>query len=259
MKFSLHRHGPLLALCGLAGLAGVAQAQVTIQPDGQWRHLVSAGLNLNKGNTQATTLNLSSDSVRATDVSKWSASGLVLYATSAGTTTGERFAVSTQFNGDIEPWRSSFGFVQAAALRDRPANTQERIAISSGLGLHLMKRPDEFWDVWAGASVSNERFGAETEVLGAMRQSYSDVGLVLAEECNLVLAPGTKLHQKLTLLPSVRGGGLARTEFETQLAVAISARLNLSAGLNLRRVSHPAPGQVRLDTALVTGLSLRFD
>jgi len=238
-------------------LAAPAQAQVTLKQDGQWRHLVTAGVNINDGNTRATALNLNTDSVRATLVGKWSATAQLLYARSAGITTGERALVSSQYNGNLSP--RTFAFVQASGLSDKPANISNRFAATTGLGLHLMKGDDEFWDVWAGLAVSQDHYVRPADIRGTLRDRYTDSGLVLAQESSLRLSENTAFKQKLVWLPSLRVSGQSRTEFDAQLAVAINASLNLSTGLSMRYNSHPAPGLQRLDTALITGLSLRYD
>ncbi len=249
-----------LATLGVLALPGTAAlAQVTLKPDGQWRHLLTAGLNVNSGNTRTSALNLNLDSVRATDISKWSATAQALYASSAGQTTGERVSVTTQYNGDLEPWRNTFGFLQAAGVYDRPANIEQRFSATTGLGAHLMRQDQEFWDVWAGVAVSQDRYVRAVEVDGSLQTRSTDSGLVLAEESNLQLSPSTTLRQKLVLLPSLRESGLVRSEFDGMVAVAVNDRMNLTTGLRLRHTTRPPVGLRRLDTALVTGLSVRFD
>lgn len=249
----------LSALVLASGLAGTAHGQVTVKPDGQWRSLTTAGLTVNSGNTRATALNLALDGVRATETSKWSALAQLLYTDSAGQTTGKRALVSSQYNGDIEPWHTTFAFVQAAGLTDRPANTRDRATFSTGLGAHLLRTPGEFWDVWAGVSVASERYVRPVDYDGVLRSHLTDTGLVLAQEANLRLSPSTTLRQKLVLLPSLRESGLVRTEFDGQVSVAVSERVSLSTGLSLRHTTRPAPGLRATDLTLVTGLSLRYD
>jgi len=252
-------------LARLAGLlittllltAGPALAQATLKPDGQWRHLLTAGLNLNSGNTRSESLTLDSDSVRARDHDKWSANAQVFHSRNAGNTTAERARLTTQYNGDLST--QVFAFVQGAALVDRPANIGQRLSASTGLGLHLMKRDREFWDTWAGLSLARQRYVRTTLVDGQLRQGFNDAGMVLAQESSLRLSQSTSWKQKLVLMPSARDCKRMRSEFDTQLTVAISERLNLSTGLSLRHTSHPAPGLKRLDAAFVTGLSLRID
>jgi putative salt-induced outer membrane protein len=268
MTLDTHHHisrpAPLSLLASLPallllGLVTAAHGQVTVKPDGQWRSLTTAGLTVNSGNTRATALNLALDGVRATETSKWSALAQLLYTDSAGQTTGKRALVSSQYNGDIEPWHTTFAFVQAAGLTDRPANTRDRATFSTGLGAHLLRRPGEFWDVWAGVSVASERYVRPVDYDGVLRSHLTDTGLVLAQEANLRLSPSTTLRQKLVLLPSLRESGLVRTEFDGQVSVAVSERVSLSTGLSLRHTTRPAPGLRATDLTLVTGLSLRYD
>ena len=250
---------PALLLALFLAFTSPAHSQVTVKPDGQWRSLTTAGLTVNSGNTRSTAFNLSLDGVRATESSKWSALGQLLYTDSAGQRTGERALVSSQYNGDIEPWRTSFAFVQAAGLTDRPANTRDRITFSTGIGRHLLRTPGEFWDVWAGVAVANERYERPVDFDGVLRSRFADTGLIVAQEANLRLSPSTTLRQKLVLLPSLRETGLVRTEFDGQVSVAVSERMSLSTGLSVRHTTRPAPGKRGTDLTLVTGLSLRYD
>jgi putative salt-induced outer membrane protein len=241
----------------LGGLAGTASAQVTVKNDGIWRHLFTAGLNVNSGNTSASALNIASDSVRATDNDKWSVTGLALYSRSDGQTSAERFSVNSQYNANIN--ERLFGFVQAAGVRDRQANLRDRLTATTGLGWHLMKRDDAFWDVWAGVAVNQDRYVDPVEIGGALRSSRTSSGLVLAQESSHSFGESTTFKQKLVVLPNLRDSGQVRSEFNAQLSVAMSDRLSLSTGLSLRHDNRPPPGLKKLDTALVTGVSLRFD
>lgn len=250
---------PALLLAPFLAFTSSAHSQVTVKPDGQWRSLTTAGLTVNSGNIRSTAFNLGLDGVRATESSKWSALGQLLYTDSAGQRTGERALVSSQYNGDIEPWRTSFAFVQAAGLTDRPANTRDRVTLSTGLGAHLLRKPGEFWDVWAGISVASERYVRPVDFNGVQRRHLTDTGLVLAQEANLRLSPSTTLRQKLVLLPSLSQNGLLRTELDGQVSVAVSERISLSTGLSVRHTTRPAQGLRRTDLTLVTGLSLRYD
>jgi putative salt-induced outer membrane protein len=246
----------VLAL-GLGTLAGPASAQVTLRNDGQWRHLFSAGLNLNAGNTRASALNIASDSVRATDSDKWSVTGLALYARSGEATTAERVAVSTQYNADLSG--RLFTFVQAAGTRDRLANLRDRATATTGLGLHLMKRDDAFWDAWAGVAVTQDRYVEPVEIDDALRSTRTSTGLVLAQESSHRFGEQSTFKQKLTVLPNLRDRGQVRSEFSARLAVAINSRLSLSTGLTLRHDNRAPAGVKSVDAALVTGVSLRFD
>lgn len=240
----------------IGGLAPAA-AQVTFRPDGKWRHLLTAGLNANRGNTESTALNLASDSVSATDSDKWSLTSQWLYAKERGTTTGDRIVISTQYNNDIT--RRRFAFVHASGQRDRPANLRNRMAVDAGMGLHLVKEGEEFWDAWAGLAVSQERYLQPVPEKGGDARRYTDSGFLFAQESNTRLSNSTVIKQKLAWMPSLRRGQHNRIEFDSRMAVAINEKINLSIGLGLRYNSHPGPNLQRLDTAIVSGLSLRLD
>jgi putative salt-induced outer membrane protein YdiY len=234
-----------------------AFAQVTIKPDGQWRHLFAAGASVASGNSDATSVNLSSDSVRATDIDKWSITGRALYASSEGETTGERIALGTQYNRDITPRWFLFGL--ADALRDEPANLSSRLSVAAGPGYHVWRRDADFWDVSAGLSYTQDRFIDATEIDGRVRSRYGRAELLLAEESSHQLTSTTAFTQKLRVLPNLRDTGAYRADFESSLTVAINSTLSLTAGLAYRYDSDPGEGFERGDTLFVTGLSYRLD
>ncbi|HKX94716.1 MAG TPA: DUF481 domain-containing protein [Methylibium sp.] len=237
--------------------AAPAWAQVTILPDGQWRHLFGVGASIASGNSDASSLNLSADSARATGVDKWTFAGRVLYARAGGETTGERVALATQYNRDISPrW---FGFGSADALRDRPANLAGRGSVAAGLGYHLLPLGGDFWDLSAGLGYSRDRFVTPAEVDGVLRSRYGRAELLLAEESSMAITSSTSLRQKLRLLPNLRESGDYRAEFESNLLVAINSRFSLTAGFTYRYDSAPGAGLERGDALFTTGLSMRID
>lgn len=253
---TLRKFSPLLALAASLG-AAPALSQVTLKPDGQWRHLFAAGASVASGNSDATSFNFSSDSVRATDFDKWTVSGRALYAKSEGETTGDRIGLGTQYNRDLDPrW---FVFGSADALRDEPANLSSRLSVAAGPGYHLWQRDDEFWDLSAGLSYTQDRFFDATEIDGRERGSYGRAELLLAEESSHQLTATTAFRQKLRVLPNLRNTGAYRADFESNLTVAINSTLNLTAGLTYRYDSDPGDGFDNGDTLFVTGVSLRLD
>jgi putative salt-induced outer membrane protein YdiY len=241
----------------VAAYAAPALAQVTIKPDGEWRHLFGAGASFASGNSDAKSANLSVDSVRATDFDKWSINGRALYARSEGETTGERIGLGTQYNRNLSPrW---FVFGSADALRDKPANLSLRLSAASGPGYHLWQRDTEFWDLSAGLSYTEDRFFDATEIDGRRRHRYGRAELLLGEESNHQLTDTAAFQQKLRLLPNLKDPGAYRAEFESNLTVAINSSINLTAGLAYRYNSDPGAGVVRGDTLFVTGVSMRVD
>lgn len=253
MRFRL----PLASLA-LAVAGAPATAQVTIKPDGQWRHLFGAGASFASGNSDASSLNVSYDGVRATTADKWSVTGRALYARDADETTGERLALGTQYNRDLDTdW---FGFGAADALRDRPANLKLRGTVGAGLGYHVFRAEGgDFFDVSAGLGYSHDSYVEATEVDGVERMRYGRFELLLGEESSHRLTETTALRQKLRVLPNLRNRGEFRADFESTLTVAVNSAVSVTAGLTYRHDSDPGRGFEEGDTLFTTGVSVRMD
>ena len=247
-----------LALAGLATLAaGSGHAQVTQKPDGQWRSLFTAGASIANGNSDAKSASLAADVIKLTSSDKWEFTGGGQYARSAGATTANRQTFTGLYNQDITPqW---FGFGQLDLVRDIPADLASRITPSTGLGYHVIKKPDQTFDVSAGLAYTWDRYRAPQVVDDELRSRYNHLEMLLAEESNNKLSDTTSFKQKLTIYPSVSQGDGVRTVFDAGLSVAMTKQLALTASLSHRYDSQPGEGLKKNDTLFVTGVSLRFD
>ncbi|MEO6030636.1 MAG: DUF481 domain-containing protein, partial [Burkholderiaceae bacterium] len=218
----------LLAVPGLA----LAQAQATVKPDGQFRYALGAGVSYASGNTDASSVNLSGDGVRATADSKWQFGGKALRSRTGGATTADSLALGTQYDRDVTPtW---FGFGKADYLRDEPANLAHRASLFGGAGRHLVKSATLTFDVSAGLGYTEDRYINPADVNGELRRRYGRVEALIAEESTHRWTPTTSFHQKLSLFPALRSGGDYRGVFDSGLSVAMNSTLSLTAGLNYR-------------------------
>jgi putative salt-induced outer membrane protein YdiY len=240
-----------------AGVPLLAHAQVTQKPDGQWRSLFTAGASVANGNSDAKSASLSADVIKLTAGDKWEFTGAGQYARSAGATTANRQAFTGLYNQDITPqW---YGFGQLDLLRDIPSDIASRITPSTGLGYHVVKKPDQAFDISAGLAYTWDRYRVPQVVQDEMRSRYGHLELLLAEESNNKLSDTTTFKQKLTIYPSVSDGDGVRTVFDAGLSVAMTKQLALTATLSHRYDSQPGDGLKKNDTLFVTGVSLRFD
>lgn len=249
----------IVTLTSLAALIAPAlsQAQVTLEPDGRWRYLLTAGANVSSGNNDAGSLNLAAEGAQQTPYDKWTWVAKADHARNAGVATTDRYGLRTQYNRDISPdW---FGFGSGETLRDKLANIAARYSVASGVGRHVWREDGEFFDVSVGLGYSHDRFVAPTNVAGATRDEYGRIELVLAEESSHRLTDTTSLRQKFTLYPNLRDSGKYRAVLDTGLTVAMTPTINLSAGLSYRYDSDPGTHLEKGDAMFVTGVSLRFD
>ena len=252
-----HRTAARLALACLAASALPVQAQVTQKPDGQWRSLFTAGASIATGNTDAKSASLGADVIKLTTTDKWALTGAAQYARSAGATTANHVGGSTIYSSDFTPqW---FGFGELDLLHDLPSDLALRTTLGSGIGYHVVKKPDQSFDLLAGLAYTMDRYRHEQVVQDETRRRYDHAELLFAEESNNKLSDTTTFKQKLTVYPNLRDTGDVRTVFDAGLSVAMTRQLALTATLSHRYDSRPGQGLGRNDTLFVTGVSLRFD
>ena len=252
-----HRTAARLALACLAAAALPAVAQVTQKPDGQWRSLFTAGASVANGNSDAKSASVGADAIKLTDHDKWEFTGAGQYARSAGATTANRQTFTGLYNRDITPdW---YGFGQLDLVRDIPADLASRVTPSTGLGYHVVRKPDQTFDLSAGLAYTWDRYRTAQVVENELRSRYNHMELLLAEESNNKLTDSTTFKQKLTVYPSISQNDGVRTVFDAGLSVAMTKQLALTATLSHRYDSQPGEGLKKNDTLFVTGVSLRFD
>jgi putative salt-induced outer membrane protein len=252
--------GPMacLALAALAvpGIA-LAQAQATNKPDGQFRYALGAGASYASGNTNARSVNLSGDAVKATADDKWHLDGKANYGRTDGVTTVENLSLGSEYDKDFTPLY--FGFGKADYLRDRPANVSTRASLFGGVGRHMVKTDTLTFDLSAGLGYTEDRYFDAAEVDGEFRTTFGRAEALLAEESTHKWTPTTTFHQKLSLFPALRSGGNYRGEFDSGLSVAMTNTLSLTATLTYRYNSDPGTGLKKGDTLFVTGITVKID
>lgn len=245
-----------LALSLLAAPA-LAFAQATVKRDGEFRYALGLGASYQSGNTDASSVNLSADGVRATEQDKWQFGGKGLRSSSNGARSAENFSLGTQYDRDLTPeW---FALSKVDALHDKLANLSSRTSLFGGAGRHVVKTDALTWDVSAGLGYTHDRYIEEAVVAGEPRRSYGRAELLFAEESTHKWTPTTSFHQKLSLYPALNSHNGYRGVFDAGLSVAMTARLSLTAGLTYRYDSDPGEGLERGDTLFVTGIAVKID
>ena len=235
----------------------LAQAQATVKPDGEFRYALGAGASYARGNTDASSINITGAGVRATADSKWQFAGKALRSRSDGVKTAESFELGTQYDKDVTPEWFTLG--KADFLRDELANVESRVSLFGGAGHHVVKTDTLSWDVSAGLGYTHDRYFEAADVAGGLRTEYGRVEGLLAEESTHKWTPTATFHQKLSLYPALRSGGGFRGVFDSGLSVAINSTLSLTAGLNYRYNSEPGEGLKRADTLFVTGIAVKIE
>lgn len=255
MKFDPRR--PLAFSLLITPALVFAQAQATLKPDGEFRYALGAGASIQSGNTDASSVNISGDGVRATADSKWQLGGKALRANTNGARSAENITLGTQYDRDITPQWFTLGKVDL--LHDKLANLASRASVFGGVGRHLVKSDTMTWDVSGGLGYTHDRYIDPAVVADQTRTNYGRAELLLAEESTHKWTPTTSFRQKLSIYPSLSSHGGYRGVFDAGLSVSMTQRLSLTAGLTYRYDSDPGEGLERLDTLFVTGIALKMD
>ncbi len=242
---------------GLAAAPQQAAAQLTVKEDGKWRYAAGLGASWASGNSSSKSVNITADAVKATPEDKWTLYGRLLYAKDREETTSDQLSAGARYDWNISPTWFHFGMLDW--LRDRPANLEYRVSINSGLGYHVFKRDDGFWDLFAGIGYAQDDLVQRTEVSDAERSRYGRAELLLGQESEHRISDSATLKQRLSFLPSLEDSDSYRGVFDTTLSVAINRRFDLTASLNYRYNSQPGTGLDKVDVLFVTGLTVKME
>ncbi len=247
----------LIALPALAHAQSQSAAQATVKPDDRFRFALGAGISYASGNTDASSINLSGETVRATADSRLRFGGNFLRQRSNGQRTADNFALGTEYDRDLTPdW---FSLAKLDFQRDKLANLSSRASIFGGGGRHVVRSDALVFDLSAGLGYTRDAYDQNAVVFDQLRSGYGRLEGLLAEETRHKFSASTSFHQKFSFFPSLRGNGGFRTVFDSGLAVDMTPTLSLTVSLNQRHDSDPGQGVKPNDTLFVTGLAVKLD
>ncbi len=253
-------HAALATGLGLSVLGAPAQdaaAQLTIKEDNQWRYALGAGASLASGNSDSKSVNVTADAVKATEYDKWTLHGRLLYGKDDNQTTSDQVSAGVRYDRNLSPEWFHFGLLDW--LRDRPANLEHRLSVNSGLGYHVFKRDQEFWDLFGGIGYSHDDLVQQTEVSDQQRNNYGRAELLIGQQSQHRISETATFKQRLSFFPSLEDSDSYRGVFDATLSVAINRRFDLNAALNYRYNSQPGTDLDKVDVLFVTGFTVKME
>lgn len=237
----------LAALAATATLPALAQDK----PDGQWRGKLSFALSFSSGNTDANSLSLGADAVRATADDKITLATTALRSESktAGVTTrtAELFKLGGRYDRNLN--KKVFAFGSLDFEKDKLQQLDLRSSLGAGLGYHVVATKENSFDLFGGVGVTREEFTNAS-------RNFSEV--ILGEESSHQITESTSFKQRLAVYPNLKDSGEYRANFDATLATALSAGWNFNVTLANRYVSNPQPGLKSTDTLLLIGVASKF-
>ena len=232
-------------------------AQVTQKPDGQWRSLFTAGASVASGNTDAKSASLGADLIKLTTIDKWELTGAGQYARSDGATTANHLAAPASTRATSR--RTGSASASSTCCMTAPATCRCAPRSGCGLGYHVVKKPDQTFDLSAGLAYTMDRYRHPQVIDGRVRSRYNHAELLLAEESNNKLTDTTTFKQKLTVYPNLQRHR-RRAHRVRRRPVGGDDQAARAHGHALAPLRQPARRRAgKNDTLFVTGVSLRFD
>jgi putative salt-induced outer membrane protein len=236
----------------LMTFSGTVLAQTATVPDGQWRGAFGAGLSAATGNTESVTYTINGDLVRQRPWDKFSGYLQAVYGRRNVDDRTERSADQQRggilYNRDYTERRFVFGALDLE--RDKLINLNLRTVVATGLGYHVIKRPDLTFDISTGPAYNREHYSTETR---------EGVEWLLAEESTHAFSPTVSFRQRLALYPSLKESGEYRAVFDAGLVFKVAQQWNATVTLNNRYQSNPLPGVKQNDLLFVTGIQYVFN
>ncbi len=257
----MRRSTGMWLMASLCASAAMAQAPVpnlvTPSDDGEWRAALGAAFSNSSGNTQASSLTLNGEAIRATLYDRWRLYGTGLYAKNTGVTSGNQMRLGTRYDRNLN--EVVFSFAGLEAERDGIAGLRRRLSPSVGLGYKLVNTPQNIFNLIGGLEYSDERYRSIRPLGRKVGNGRSYASLILGEESSHKLTDTLSLRQDFTIFPNLTDRGDYRSQFNAGLALSMTRALALNVGFTLRHNTDVAPGLEHTDSLLTTGVSVKFN
>lgn len=252
---------PALALIAFACVAATG-AQAQTKPDGQWHGNGGLALSLTSGNTKSNSLRLNADTARATAQDKISLGGYYHVAKNddaAGNTqtSADKWGLNGQYDYNLTP--SYYTFMRLGLNGDKLIDLRHRTALAGGLGYKVINTDATKFDVFGGLGYSTDKYRSAKTIGGKTDDSFSRTAIYLGESSEHKLSATVTARQRLEVYPGISGDKAVLANFNAGLDVAMNRSMSLGVGLVVAYNSKPAAGTKSTDTALFTGINVKFD
>lgn len=249
------------AACALLASAAHAQAPAPlIKTDGQWRANGGAALSLTSGNSSSSAFILNTDGYRATAADKITFGAMANYGSAnvngVKTSSAKKWGGFGQYDYNLTPQLFAFG--RAGLEGDGLIDLDMRLATAAGVGYKVINAPDLAFTVYGGLGYTVDKYGSLQNIGGKVDDSFNRMSLYLAEESVHKISDAVSFRQRIDLYPGLSGDKAFIAKLSAGLTVAMSSTLGLNVGL-LHSYNSKAPlGSKKGDTALFTGVNVKF-
>lgn len=242
----------LFILTGGHGSAASAEEYA----DSGWKSSLGLGLNLTKGNSEATlfTAHVESQRIGAVYEVRLKAEGN--YGTSKversdGTDDTEVNVQNVRGTADLRRLVSdrAYSYMNLEALQDEIADVDYRIVLGGGMGYYWIKSKKTSLSSEAGPSYVAQEINRNRDGYFAMR---------VAEDFEYQFTDRSRIWQSAEYVLGLRDTGKYLVTAELGGEAALNAQLALRVVLQDKYDNRPGPGKEENDLALTSGITYRF-
>lgn len=220
-------------------------AQTTPAP--KWETSAAAGVTLTRGNSRTLLFTGNILGIR-----KWEKNEAQLgvdgaYGENNGLKNNESVHGFGQYNRLFnDRW---FGFARVDALHDAVADVEYRVGLSGGMGYYFIKNETTSLSAEVGPGVIFEKQGSTERTYMTLR---------VAERFEHKLSKTARVWQSFEWLPQVDRWKNYILNSQVGIEADLTAKLALQAYVQDTYDNEPAPGRLKNDVKLVTGLRYKF-
>lgn len=218
-----------------------------------WQGFVGFSLANASGNARTTTIATAASATRQAGKNKMGLYFNQVYATQSTTEprgqTANRISGGYRIDRDLSP--KMFVFATTDFDYDKFLSLDLRSVLGGGLGYHVWKRPNSFFDVGGGGVWNREKFAD-----GLVRNSAE---ILAYQEFGYLAFNRLKLSEKVSFYPNLTQTGEYRLNVDLNASLPIFKWLEWTFGVNNRYLSNPPVGRKTNDLLTTTGVRLTFD
>jgi putative salt-induced outer membrane protein YdiY len=218
-----------------------------------WSGFITLGLAGSAGNAKTSSIATSASASRQAGKNKMGLYFNQVYASQSNVepsgATANRISGGYRIDRDVNG--KMFVFGTSDFDYDKFLDLDLRSVLGGGLGYHIWKSSNGFWDFNAGGVHNREKFGT-----GLVRNSGE---VLLGEESAHKVFRSVKLYQKLILYPNLTNTGEYRMNFDGGASMPVFKWLEWNIGFSDRYLSNPIFGKKSNDLLYTTGIRFSFD
>lgn len=234
-------------LAAVAALPLAAQETNAPAPPRRWETTAAAGATITSGNSDTVLFTADVNTLRNWENDRLTAGASGGYGEDNSQVNNEFLRLFAQYNRALtDRW---YAYGRLDFLYDGIADIDYRVALSPGIGYHIIKSDRTTLSAEAGPGYVWEKVGGEEDDYPTLR---------FGERFTFKINDRARLWQSLEFVPQVEDFGNYFLSAEAGIEADITKRMSLRVVASNQYRSDPAPGSKENDFRLVAGVGYKF-